>query len=135
MRDLGKITAIEGDTAQVSIQPHGGCESCALKGTCSPGESSHTLWALNPRGGDIGDEVVVELKPQTKVLGSALVFIMPLAGLFLGYFIGAGLSGSVDGGVVGAALGLAAFFGLVRLIDKAVGGRRELKPVITIVLK
>lgn len=135
MQDLGKIVLIEGETAQVSIQPHGGCENCALKPACAPGENSHFLWALNPKGGKIGDEVVVELKPRAKILGSALVFILPLVGLFSGYFAGEGLSGSIHGGVLGAVIGLIVFFGLVRFFDRLAGSRKELKPVITQVLK
>ena len=134
MRDFGRIISLRGDSAQVSIQPHGGCEKCAMKNACVPGESTQLLWALNPKEGKVGDEVVVELKPKVKVLGSTLVFIFPLTGLFLGYFLGWRLGGSDDYGVLGAALGIAVFFLLVRLIDKFVGGKKSLKPVIIHIL-
>ena len=132
MRDMGRVTACEGNMAQVAIQPHSGCEDCALKTSCSPGESTHTLWALNPKMAEVGDEVVVELKPEVKVFGSALVFLFPLLGIFAGYFIGGKLGGdNIDYRVVGAVLGLVLFFFIVRVIDKLLSKKREMKPVIS----
>jgi sigma-E factor negative regulatory protein RseC len=134
LRDFGKIIDIKNDTAQVLIQPHGGCGNCSLKGTCATNEDAHLLWANNPKSGKIGDEVVIELKPEVKIFGSALVFILPLVGLFLGYLAGDKLGGNTDYAVLGAIIGLVLFFGLVRLIDKLLGDRSALKPVITHVL-
>lgn len=134
MRDFGKIIAIKNEMAQVLIQPHGGCGNCSLKGACAVNEDSHLLWAINPKSGKIGDEVVIELKPEIKVFGSALVFILPIIGLFMGYLTGEKLGGNTDYAVLGAIIGIALFFGLVRLIDKLIGNRNTLKPVVTHVL-
>lgn len=117
--------------AEVSIQPHGGCSKCSMKSACSPDGSSLKLWAANPGGAKPGDIVIVELKPEIKVMGSALVFIFPLAGLFLGYFIGGYWGGSDGYGILGATAGLLLFLGLVRLIDKALSRNHNLMPVIT----
>ena len=134
MHDLGKTTALNGETAQVSIQPHGGCESCEMKSACKPEENVHLLWALNSIGGRIGDEVEVELRPQIKVFGSLVVFIFPLIGLFIGLLVGTQIGSENVYGVVGALIGLVLFFFVVRFIDKSIGGRRGLKPVITRIL-
>ncbi len=138
MQDFGKIVSLTDDLAQVSIQPHGGCENCGMKAACAPGENTQLLWAVRPpdKPLKVGDEVVVEVKPQVKVMGSALVFIFPLAGLFPGYFAGYELSGgSNDYGVLGAFGGLVLFFALVRLIDRFAGRKAGLKPMITQVLR
>ena len=135
MRDLGRIVTCQGNMAQVSIQPHGGCKDCALKSSCSPGESTHTLWALNPKEGKAGDDVVVELKPEVKVFGSALVFIFPLIGLFIGYFLGSSWGGGKDYSILGALFGLGVFFLLVRLIDKFLSKNKKMKPVISHIFK
>lgn len=134
MRDLGKIVNLSGDMAEVSISPHGGCENCVLKSSCSPGETTRLLWAQNPGVGKVGDEVVVELKPEVKVFGSALVFILPLIGLFIGYLIGISWGGNSDYAVLGALIGLVVFFGLVRLVDGFLSKKHNLKPTITQVL-
>ena len=131
MYDQGQIISIRDELAEVTIQPHGGCSKCSMKSACSPDGSTLKLWAANPRGARPGDIVIIELKPEIKILGSALVFLVPLAGLFLGYFSGEYWGGSDGYGILGAIAGLMLFFGLVRLIDKALSRNSNLSPVIT----
>lgn len=134
MNDLGRIVETSGNLARVAIQPHGGCASCQLKGTCAPDEKTHLLWAVNDNSGKVGDEVVIELKPQIKILGNALVFIFPLIGLFLGYYLGQKFGKTQDYSVIGSLAGIIIFFLLVRIIDKYAGKNQNLKPTITHIL-
>ena len=75
--------------------------------------------------------MVVELKPEVKVFGSALVFIFPLAGMFIGYFLGSLWGGGKDYPVLGALLGLVFFFLIVRLVDRLLSKNNKIKPVIS----
>lgn len=134
MQDMGHIVEKSGEMARIAIQPHGGCSSCALKGSCSPDENTHYLWARNDKNGDVGDEVVVELKPQVKIFGTALIFIFPLLGMFAGYFIGDRAGGNQDASIVGALGGLVLSFIIVKIIDRYVGGKSRLQPAVTQVL-
>ena len=134
MYDQGQILSLKDEMAEVTIQPHGGCESCGMKSACTPEGSTLKLWASNPKGAKTGDVVIVELKPEIKLFGSALVFIFPLAGLFLGLILGKMIGGSDGYGVVGAFAGLILFFAAVRLIDKILSRKFKLTPVITKIL-
>jgi len=136
VRDLGRIVAKAGNMAKVSVRPEGGeCESCALKSSCAPEGNIHYLWALNEKGGEVGEEVTVELRPKVKIFGTALVFIFPLAGMFLGFFAGYSGGGSQDYGVVGAALGLVLFMMILKIIDKEMRRRQNILPKITHIFK
>ena len=135
MQDLGRITEKSGSMARVAIQPHGGCSNCAIKGSCSPDENTHYLWARNDKNGGVGDEVVVELKPQVKIFGTALIFIFPLLGMFAGYFIGDWAGGNQDASIVGALSGLVVSFIIVKVIDKIIAGKSQMMPAITQVLR
>ncbi|MBL7191361.1 SoxR reducing system RseC family protein [bacterium] len=134
MKDLGRIVALQDELAQVAVVPQEGCAACALKDSCTPTSGSHHLWALNRKNGNIGDEVVVELQPSVKIMGSALVFIFPLIGLFLGCIIGYFLGKSQDHAVAGGVIMLIASFFIMRKIDSVLARKKNLKPVITQVL-
>ena len=62
--------------------------------------------------GHVGDAAVVSLPEQTVVKASALAYLLPLAGLFVGMLLGALVApqsetaGSAIGGVIGLAAAL-----------------------------
>jgi len=134
MQDLGRIIEISGGSAKVAVQPHAACGGCALEGKCAADASERLFWADNPQNGRVGEQVLIEVKPQAKILGSAVIFLLPIAGLFLGYLLGFVFGRSTDYGVIGATVGVAAFIILVRLIDKFLARKSSLKPVITHIL-
>jgi len=136
MRDIGRIIEKAGNMAKVAVMTDGGdCQNCAMKGACAPEGAVHNLWAVNDKGGEVGDEVAVELKAKIKVFGTALVFIFPLMGLFSGYFIGYKGGGNQDYAVVGSVMGLVLFLVIVKFIDKTLQKKRNLKPTITHIFK
>jgi sigma-E factor negative regulatory protein RseC len=126
--------AIEGEKAKVQVKPQNGCSTCALKENCFTGESMPTLWALNPHGAKVGTQVVVELKPQVKILGASLIYLFPLLGLFLGYYLAERIWGGRDYPVLGAIVGLVVFFIALKFIDGLFSKKRGLQPVITSIL-
>ncbi len=132
MRDIGRIIEKAGNMAKVAVMPEsGGCQSCAMKGACATEGAVHNLWAVNDKGGEVGDEVAVELKAKVKIFGATLVFIFPLLGMFLGVLVGYRSGGSQDYAIVGAVAGLVSFFLIVKFIDKTLQGKRSLMPTIT----
>ena len=120
--------------AQVNITSQDECAACALKGSCNPTGEGRVMWALNNKGGEVGDEVVVELKPSVKVMGSALVFIGPLAGLFGGCLLGYVGGKTQDYAVVGGLSGVIFAFVIMRIIDRKLYKKSNLRPIITRVL-
>lgn len=106
MERTGTITAVSGDTLEVTFCRPGDCEKCHA---CIGGEKKHVL--LVKGEGHVGDAAVVSLPEQTIVKASALAYLLPLAGLFIGMSLGALVApqsetaGSAIGGVIGAGGG------------------------------
>ena len=104
MERTGTITAVSGDTLEVTFCRPGDCEKCHA---CIGGEKKHVL--LVKGEGHVGDAAVVSLPEQTVVKASALAYLLPLAGLFVGMLLGALVApqsetaGSAIGGVIGLA--------------------------------
>ena len=104
MERTGTITAVSGDTLEVTFCRPGDCEKCHA---CIGGEKKHVL--LVKGEGHVGDVAVVSLPEQTVVKASALAYLLPLAGLFVGMLLGALIApqsetaGSAIGGVIGLA--------------------------------
>ena len=104
MERTGTITAVSGDTLEVTFCRPGDCEKCHA---CIGGEKKHVL--LVKGEGHVGDAAVVSLPEQTIVKASALAYLLPLAGLFIGMLLGALVApqsetaGSAIGGVIGLA--------------------------------
>ena len=77
---------------------------------CIGGEKKHVL--LVKGEGHVGDAAVVSLPEQTIVKASAMAYLLPLAGLFIGMLLGALIApqsetaGSAIGGVIGLAAAL-----------------------------
>ena len=104
MERTGTITAVSGDMLEVTFCRPGDCEKCHA---CIGGEKKHVL--LVKGEGHVGDVAVVSLPEQTVVKASALAYLLPLAGLFIGMLLGALVApqsetaGSAIGGVIGLA--------------------------------
>ena len=119
MERTGTITAVSGDTLEVTFCRPGDCEKCHA---CIGGEKKHVL--LVKGEGHVGDVAVVSLPEQTVVKASALAYLLPLAGLFIGMLLGALIApqsetaGSAIGGVIGLA---AALIGLTKALAKELG--------------
>lgn len=100
------IKLLSANLAQVQITRKEACGSCS---SCGMGKvEDNIVEASNQIGAVEGNQVELEVASSNIVKGSLLVFILPLAMLFLGYLIGsvAGklLVGSEVAGIVGAAV-------------------------------
>lgn len=77
--------------AWVEAQRRTGCDGCAVSKQCGTGaiakyliRKSILIKALNPIGAEIGDIVVVGIPERTLLLGSFVLYTMPLLVMFLG---------------------------------------------------
>ena len=86
MLQRGIVTGISEKTAEIEITRSSSCgESCASCGLC-PGLTAKVS-ASNDIGASLGDTVVIDMADK-KILGAAaLVYIVPLAVLIIGYFV------------------------------------------------
>ena len=101
MERTGTITAVSGDTLEVTFCRPGDCEKCHA---CIGGEKKHVLRVKGE--GHVGDAAVVSLPEQTIVKASAMAYLLPLAGLFAGMLPGALIAPQSE--TAGSAIGLAA---------------------------
>lgn len=90
------VVAVEGDSAWVETERRSSCGSCAAKG-CGTGALSKVLGARkqrmkvrNPVGARVGDSVVLGIEERALLLGSLMVYILPLIAM-----LGGGLLGEV----------------------------------------
>lgn len=78
----------------------------------------------------VGDPVVIAIREDLLVRGALLLYLLPLAGLFLSALLmqalGAGEPAIILSGLVGLALGLL----LVRRRSRRVAGDPDLQPVV-----
>ena len=77
MREQGLITKLDGEFATVKVDKKDECSKC---GMClfPQNASSIEIRAKNPIGAIEGDTVIFEREKETKLLGSILVFLIPL---------------------------------------------------------
>lgn len=134
MREVGRVRAIDGDTATIAFTRRKECGHC---GACSLGgmqSDEVEMRAANEARAAVGQEVVVEMRAG--VLGAAAVlYTIPLAGLFLFYYVGTWVASTAfgaevaqHGGVLGAALGVLLGFALVSAYDRRLRGDARRKP-------
>lgn len=113
----GWVIECAGQRARVRVQPAQGCPRCAAGEGCGQGvigamrgESRPVdFWITVPEGERVspGDAVMLTMAPSALVAGSALVYLLPLAGLVLGAILGQGLTaGSEAVTTMAGAVGL-----------------------------
>ncbi|OGC11607.1 hypothetical protein A3K48_03790 [candidate division WOR-1 bacterium RIFOXYA12_FULL_52_29] len=115
MIEIGKVTKIDGELAEIIFQRNPACGSCTACKAMADGKMIATVF--NQAGGKIGEEVEVEFSDRSFARAALVVFGLPLFLFFLGYYLGQLYFGEA-GGIVGAVVLLMASFGLVRLIDQ-----------------
>ena len=131
MEEHGIVVALENQRAVVRVEGTDSCQACSCKGFCiMAGDGSVRIVADNPLEAQEGDLVTVTLGEGRKIVGTAIVFLTPILGMFIGLFVGLSHS-EPTGGVVGAIVGVA--FGLVVLwiIDKMLATKSTFRPRVT----
>jgi sigma-E factor negative regulatory protein RseC len=115
----GTVTALDGDFAFVRIAGEG-CGRCHEIGGCGGNNlaqifcsSSQIHRVLNPRGAQVGEEVVIVIRERALFHSALAGYVLPLLGLFLGAALGLGLAGEI-GSMIGALSGLLAAWALQR---------------------
>ena len=131
MPQNGIVKSVSGKTAEIEIMRSSSCgESCASCGLC-PGLTA-TVKAENTVNASVGDIVCIDMA-DNKILGAAaLVYIVPVAALILGYFAAYAISKNE---LISAAAGfllMAVIFVILILSDKRL--KRRYTPRITKIL-
>ncbi|MCU0643291.1 MAG: SoxR reducing system RseC family protein [bacterium] len=137
MFETGIVNRVEKNIAWVKMIKGEQCSGCHA---CNAfGEGVVELIALNGVAAKPGDRVEVEIDPNQVVKHSAIVFLLPVLGLILGYFLGAkyleqaGLS-QQSAGIIGSFGLLLVMFAAIIGYDRLVAKSQKINATIQRVL-
>ena len=109
--------------ALVSVQRESACGgNCASCGGCASPQVL-TVRAKNGACAAIGDRVVIESRSSQILRAAALVYLLPLVLLFLGYFLASALHVTESLCILSALAGLVLGLGLVVAIGRSIKRR------------
>lgn len=127
MRERGTVVATRGSRVDVRMTPGAACSDC---GACSGvGESSLLEGVSSALEASVGDVVEIEILPAGRARAHAIVFVVPVVALMLGYLAGFLLfsASNVNPDAAGAVLGIGAgalSLGVVRRLGRMAGSDR-----------
>jgi len=128
--DIGTVVDIREGNAVVEFSKSDACTTCKLKTFCFFQEGDITSLSMtNTLSAKVGDIVQFEILPQARILGSFLVFIVPILFLINTYFLcrsGIGLSENLS--ILLSLLSVVLSFLLVKIIDLIVRKRALIQP-------
>ena len=139
IEEKGRIVKTEGHTAWVLTQRKSTCGQCAAQKGCGTNVFSRVLGnkmvefkAINKIEASVGDEVVLGLHESVLLKSAILMYVVPLASMFLFALIANSLNSSVSDGWVSlfAVLGLVAGFLYVRQFARTHETDERYHPVI-----
>lgn len=137
MREKACVVDINGNQAKVVVTRHSACSKCDKD--CILGmEESHEQDSIyvevdNDKNAEVGDTVSIELKDSSLVMGSLIIYLIPLLFFVGGYFIGVRLNflmGSISeqlSGIITSFLFLYISFLFTRRVDKKISKSNKFK--------
>jgi sigma-E factor negative regulatory protein RseC len=135
MNGIGTITSISGNKARIKMETGSECSGCAAKGHChSAGNEGRELSVINEIGAHTGDRVYFEAHSGKVLLSAALVWILPIVAMIIGYEAASRFAGGIVP-ILAAFAFLAGSFVVLRTIDNAIAGGTSFYPRISRVLK
>ncbi|HSW64905.1 MAG TPA: SoxR reducing system RseC family protein [Dissulfurispiraceae bacterium] len=142
MEETGIVKDIRGDKAIVLVQKQSACGSCAAGGSCTAGENSVELEAINQADAEIGDHVKIAFTAYTYLKGALIFYGIPAAALVVGAVVGKdylsrlfpGADPDSLSGIAGVTLFVLSFI-VVRLVMKQFEKKRQTTPVVVEVLR
>lgn len=134
------VVRVEGAVAFVQAERKSSCSGCS-ESSCGTsvlanffGQQQPQYRARNDVGAKVGDRVVVGMNETALFQGTLLLYLLPLALLFIGAVLGASLAATAESrdgyAVAGAALGLVAGFVWLKTFSAKIGAGGKYQPVI-----
>lgn len=96
MKEIGEITAIEGEFAVIKIQRSSYCNSCGACKLADQGDEM-ILTVPNSLAGQPGDLVELGLKSTSILKASVIIYLIPLISLIVGVVCGYAIAGKLGG--------------------------------------
>jgi|SRR6056297_902563 len=145
MQETGSVIEIKNDKAKIKFNRYSACSKC--KQDCVLGrENNHEeeyffAEVQNEKSAQVGDIVKVELKDSSLVIGSIIIYIIPLLFFVGGYFIGAKLSFIFTGlsseifGILSSFICLYLSYLLTKRINKKIENSDRFRSKIVSIIK
>lgn len=138
MKQVGQIISADGEYAVVLVAKTSMCgENCgACKGGCKPGSQKVTAKFDEgiSRSAKVGDMAVLELEDSKVLLTAVVLYLLPIAAMFLAYFAAMALSASEQISIVSALSASLFVFFSAKLFDKRLKNSKKYEIRITKVL-
>ena len=134
--ERGIIEKVEPGWAWVKTKHSSACSSCGSRHHCLSQDGDRMLVkARNTARAKKGDEVELYLSTGTKLKGTAIVYLLPVLGIFVGAFSANPLSETLGlnpslGMAVFTSTGLVAAVFLMRHLANRMGSNQALNPVV-----
>lgn len=129
MREVGKVTKVDGEFALVKVDKKDECSKC---GMCAfpKNANSITFNAKNTVNAKVDDEVIIETVKDTKLLGAVLVFLIPLLLIGLSYLITDLFLSNEIWVLIFSVIFLVLWYTILAVIDKALKKKPNFCPQI-----
>lgn len=132
--ELGKVSKIEGEKAEVVVDSSEHCKSCRL--CMVDGKDQRILEVYNGIKAKTGDKVEVFIPVGVISKFSLSVFILPIISFLTGYFIVFSLTDREASAVIGGFTALVLAFFLIWLYDKRqVKTKKNVLPCISKIIE
>lgn len=135
--EIGKIVEITGADTIVLVSRNAACAGCASKNACHALGTNNEARIIvsNEVGAKIDDVVEIGVAEGGLVAASFIVYILPVAALFIGAGLGTWIArkNGIDIGGISALMGLlflGAGFIVIRLMDPYLKKKHTLRPRI-----
>ena len=134
--ERGVVEKVEPGWAWVKTKRSSACSSCASRSHClTQGTDQRVVKAQNTAQAKKGDEVELYLSSGTKLKGTAIVYLLPVLGIFVGAFSAGPLSEVLGlnpslGMVVFTIAGLVSAVFLMRHLANRMATNQSLTPVV-----
>lgn len=117
--DIGIVKATNGNMLTIEIARGGGCKSCAMNGLCGTGNTPIVLHLESMEHYMVGDRLIMEVAPSTRIMSAVIIFLFPLLLLFVTFIIASRYFVELYSVLFALGSMIIAFM-IVRLIDKKV---------------
>ena len=134
--ERGTVEKVEAGWAWVKTKRSSACSSCASRSHClTQGGDQMLVKAQNTARAKKGDEVELYLSTKTKLKGTAIVYLIPVFGLFVGAFSADPLSAAIGmnpslGMAIFTLTGLISAVFLMRYLANRMDSNQRLTPLV-----
>ncbi len=134
MFETATVIETEEEWATIRVQRTAACAGC---NACGYSAANNMMMgrARNAAGAEIGDCVRVEFETRNVLAVTALIYVLPLVTMLLGYAAGSTAFGTRSATVLAALAGLALGMYAVKVLGGRLSGSGNLDPVVRDIIR